>query len=170
MDEFFKKNVVDITGLDPRLVQFYVDEGVIVPEIYRGSRRGERHRFSRKNLFEFAAIKELNDFGMNISIIRKIMPYVSNLDHEGHGKFDYEKRLKEIKPRILIHKGSELFRRESVKSSDIYIIFQHPLVLKNTEKVIKNGLSIIDEEDLKNVISVIVIDLWALYKRMSEQI
>jgi len=79
MKDYTKKDVVERTEIDPRLIQFYVDSKVITPESHQGTRRGDPHRYSKKNLFEFALIKELRGYGMNLSSIRTVRGYLENL-------------------------------------------------------------------------------------------
>jgi DNA-binding transcriptional MerR regulator len=78
MKSYIKKELSEITGLNPRLIQFYTDEGLITPEVDKGAGRGKVRRYSVKNLLEFAIIKELNDYGLNISALKQIFVFVSN--------------------------------------------------------------------------------------------
>ena len=73
MDSFTKKEVASITGLASRLVQFYVEEGIVTPEVSEGKGRGSVRRYSRKNLFEFMVLKELNALGLTVSGVMAIM-------------------------------------------------------------------------------------------------
>ena len=79
MEGYTKKDVVERTEIDPRLIQFYVDSGVITPELHHGTRRGQPHRYSKMNLFQFRLIKELREYGMNVRTVREVLTHLELL-------------------------------------------------------------------------------------------
>lgn len=72
MENFTRGQVAEKTGLDPRLVQFYTDEGVVTPES-GGGRRGQSWKYSRQSLLDFAVIKNLNGYGMTLKKVRQVI-------------------------------------------------------------------------------------------------
>jgi DNA-binding transcriptional MerR regulator len=68
-----KKRAVEITGLSPRRVQFYVDHSVITIRVRRGGEgRGAIIEYSDGNLVDLMIIKELIDYGMTVSKIKQL--------------------------------------------------------------------------------------------------
>jgi DNA-binding transcriptional MerR regulator len=72
MDGYTKKQVAEITGLSPRLVQFYTEQGLIEPSVSKGSGRGTFRRYSEVNLIEFGIIHQLASYGITLHIIKEI--------------------------------------------------------------------------------------------------
>lgn len=70
---YTKKEVSEITGLPYRNVQFYTEQGVVVPEIEQAGGRGKFRRYSNRNLVSFIIAGELAYYGMTISEIRIVV-------------------------------------------------------------------------------------------------
>ena len=70
--EFNKKQVAEIVGIKERQIQYYAEQGIVLPEIDRGEGRGNVRLYSKKNIIEFAIIKELIDWGCSLFIIRNV--------------------------------------------------------------------------------------------------
>ena len=70
---YTKKKVAEVTGLTPRLVQFYTERGVVTPEVDEGRGRGRFRLYSRNNILEFAVINELVSYGMTVYKIGVIL-------------------------------------------------------------------------------------------------
>lgn len=79
MRGFTKKQVEEITGLAPRLVQFYTEEGVVTPEIDRGEGRGRVRRYSKNNLYEFVIIKHLTKYGLTLEALGTCVQFVREI-------------------------------------------------------------------------------------------
>ncbi|MBW2631053.1 MAG: MerR family transcriptional regulator [Deltaproteobacteria bacterium] len=75
--DYTKKQISEITRLSLRLVQFYTEEGVVIPDIDEGKGRGKRRKYSCKNLTEFLLIKELSDYGITLQKIKFIMNFLN---------------------------------------------------------------------------------------------
>lgn len=75
MKDFNKKEIVEMTGLPPRTIQFYTEEGIIIPEIENPGGRGKRRKYSEHNLKQLYILKELIGIGMNL---KKIRCFLSN--------------------------------------------------------------------------------------------
>jgi len=91
-----KKTIAELSGLEERQVQFYTEQGVVLPEIDPGEGRGKTRLYSQHNLHQFLIIKGLVDFGMAISKIRSIIKHIEHI-----GKFDamegFEEKVQEDK-------------------------------------------------------------------------
>ena len=164
MKAYIKKDISKITGLAPRLIQFYTDEGLIIPEVGKGVGRGKVRRYSIKNLLEFAIIKELNDYGVNISALKQILGFVS--------KYLNSKQLKMImmypKLKLIIIKDKD--NKLTVKLGVNYDFresspFKFPdevLEISDDGKVVGKSPS---ELVMREYISFIFVDLLALYNK-----
>ena len=76
---FTKREIVKETGLSPRLVQFYLDEDVVPPETHRGEGQGDHHLWSKQNVGEFLAIREMSDHGIKLPQLKKIVGYLNQM-------------------------------------------------------------------------------------------
>lgn len=121
---YIKKQVSQITGLTPRLIHFYVDSGVIDPGVYRGRSRGDHHKFSKMDLFYFALIKELRDYGMNIATIKKIVQAV----RKKLKRYSKLNETLEVHPYLIVSK-------ESKDATDIRLEFTDLRVSKRLNEV-----------------------------------
>lgn len=96
---FTKKQVAEAIGISLRTIQYYTDEGLLIPEIANPSGRGTSRKYSRKNLVEFLIIKELAKYGLSLGQIKGIMEkarssnVASKWDPEGKWAKDREARL-----------------------------------------------------------------------------
>jgi DNA-binding transcriptional MerR regulator len=70
---FTKKQMSEAIGVSLRTIQFYTDEGLLIPEIANPSGRGTSRKYSRKNLVEFLIIKELAKYGLSLGKIKTVM-------------------------------------------------------------------------------------------------
>jgi DNA-binding transcriptional MerR regulator len=73
MKEFTKKHLEDILDLKRGTVDFYYREKLVHPEIDDPKGRGTRRRYSRKNLVEFAVIRELVSGGVPIRQVKEVL-------------------------------------------------------------------------------------------------
>lgn len=86
--EWTKKEVAEIVGLTPRTIQFYTDEGIIVPGKYAPVGRGTTRKYSAKNLVEFAVVSELSRCGLSLSDIKQVMNSGRLLESAGGDPWD----------------------------------------------------------------------------------
>jgi hypothetical protein len=70
MASYTKKEVAAITGLTYRNVQFYTEQGVVVPEVEAAGGRGKFRRYSNRDLVYFIIAGELGFYGMTVSDIK----------------------------------------------------------------------------------------------------
>jgi DNA-binding transcriptional MerR regulator len=77
-DGFTSQEVIALTGITPRQLQWWDERGVVKPE-----RQGHRRVYSMDNLTELAVIAELRRKGFSLQGVRKVMRF---LEREiGHG-------------------------------------------------------------------------------------
>ena len=72
VNSFTTKQAAECLGTTNRTVQFYVERGLLKPEVKNPQGRGKVKRYSRKNLLEMAFIKELTLNGFSIEEVKKI--------------------------------------------------------------------------------------------------
>ena len=101
---FTKKQVSESLGISLRTVQYYTDEGLLIPEIANPSGRGTSRKYSKKNLAEFLIIKELAKYGLSLWQIKGIMEKARSSDvakkWDPEGKWAQRKR---SRPRLVIY-------------------------------------------------------------------
>jgi DNA-binding transcriptional MerR regulator len=82
---FTKNEVAEKTGLKPRQVQFYTERLAVLPEVDAGEGRGKVRRYSEKNLYEFAVIRQLVEYGITISKVKVILDAIRGTGILGKG-------------------------------------------------------------------------------------
>ena len=70
---YTKSQAAEATGLPPRMVQFYTEEGLVVPEVENRPGRGRVRKYSQKNLLEFLVLEELHKYKLAISGMGLVM-------------------------------------------------------------------------------------------------
>jgi DNA-binding transcriptional MerR regulator len=86
---FTKKQASEALNMPAGTIEFYTDEGLVIPAVANPSGRGKTRRYSRKNLLEILLIKHLT-FNYPLAIVKKIMDkaregaLAKKLDPEGH--------------------------------------------------------------------------------------
>jgi DNA-binding transcriptional MerR regulator len=78
--EYTRKEIVEITGLKSYTIQFYIQEGMVVPEIDDSVGRGKVRRFSRKNLLEFVVLAKLHQHKVMLPAVRIMMRQLRKRD------------------------------------------------------------------------------------------
>lgn len=76
--EYTRKQVAKIIGRPARTIQFWTDQGLVIPEIDNPVGRGTKRKYSERNLKEFEAIKQFSAFGLSLKTIKIVM--AGNLD------------------------------------------------------------------------------------------
>src|ERR1035438_5238190 len=104
-DRFTSHEVIALTGITPRQLQWWDERGVVKPE-----REGHRRLYSMNHLTEVAVICELRRKGFSLQGVRKVMRF---LDRE------FGKRLAEIVSRTsdyhLLTDGTHLYLETSAR-------------------------------------------------------
>lgn len=72
--QFTSREVVEITGITPRQLQWWDERGLVVP-----ARHGHRRLYSIEDLAEVAVICDLRDRGLSLQRVRKVIRF---LQHE----------------------------------------------------------------------------------------
>src|ERR1700723_407079 len=70
-DLFSSLEVIDLTGITPRQLQWWDERGVVKPE-----RQGHRRLYSMNHLTEVAVICELRRKGFSLQGVRKVMRFL----------------------------------------------------------------------------------------------
>jgi DNA-binding transcriptional MerR regulator len=71
-----KKEIADRfahAGVSLRTIQYYIDEGLIIPEVHHTTGRGKRRLFSSWNIAQILLIKILSRHGVKLEDIKKII-------------------------------------------------------------------------------------------------
>ena len=71
-------DISEATGLSARLIQFYINEELIVPEIDNPKKRGKAKRYSLRNMMEFAILAELYACGITLQNTKTLMKFFRN--------------------------------------------------------------------------------------------
>src|SRR5271165_7049689 len=72
-DRFTSHDVIALTGITPRQLQWWDERGVVKPE-----REGHRRVYSMNHLTEIAVICELRRKGFSLQSVRKVMRFLSH--------------------------------------------------------------------------------------------
>ena len=70
---FTSREVVALTGISPRQLQWWDEQGIVVP-----ARDGHRRLYSLEDLSEIAVICELRDRGFSLQRVRKVVRFLQN--------------------------------------------------------------------------------------------
>ena len=70
-DEFTSRQVVELTGITPRQLQWWDERGIVVP-----AREGHRRLYSMEDLAEVAVICELRSRGFSLQRVRKVIRFL----------------------------------------------------------------------------------------------
>jgi DNA-binding transcriptional MerR regulator len=81
-ETFTSRDVVSLTGITPRQLQWWDERRIVVP-----SREGRRRLYSMEDLAEVAVICELRSRGFSLQRVRKVMRFLQR---------EFGKRLAEI--------------------------------------------------------------------------
>jgi DNA-binding transcriptional MerR regulator len=65
------REVIELTGITPRQLQWWDERGIVVPE-----REGHRRLFSLEDVTEVAVICELRQRGFSLQRVRKVMRFL----------------------------------------------------------------------------------------------
>jgi len=71
MQQFTSRDVVALTGITPRQLQWWDERRIVVP-----AREGRRRIYSMEDLAEVAVICELRDRGFSLQRVRKVMRFL----------------------------------------------------------------------------------------------
>jgi len=68
---FTSREVIDLTGITPRQLQWWDERGIVVP-----AREGHRRLYSMEDLAEVAVICELRGRGFSLQRVRKVIRFL----------------------------------------------------------------------------------------------
>ena len=80
-DRFPSQEVIALTGITPRQLQWWDERGVVKPE-----RVGHRRLYSMQNVMEMAVICELRRKGFSLQGVRKVMRFLQREFGKGLGE------------------------------------------------------------------------------------
>jgi DNA-binding transcriptional MerR regulator len=80
-DRFTSHEVIDLTGITPRQLQWWDERGVVKPE-----REGHRRIYSMNHLTEVGVICELRRKGFSLQGVRKVMRFLAGEFGKGLGE------------------------------------------------------------------------------------
>ena len=159
MEDYTKKQVSEITGLAPRLVQFYTEEGVVSPDIDEGKGRGKFRRYSIYNVFQFGLINELTHYGINLTKLKDMMEQFKHVGKTPNSVEELE---------------TFLLGDYEPETRNYFIVWKAPPDPDNFPGGLSGGVvifpdshlkgALIEKKYLKEVVSCLVIDMYALYK------
>jgi DNA-binding transcriptional MerR regulator len=69
--QFTSREVVELTGITPRQLQWWDERGIVVP-----AREGRRRLYSLEDLSEIAVICELRERGFSLQRMRKVVGFL----------------------------------------------------------------------------------------------
>jgi DNA-binding transcriptional MerR regulator len=69
--QFTSRDVVELTGITPRQLQWWDERGIVVPE-----RQGHRRLYSLEDLSEIAVICQLRRKGFSLQRVRKVVRFL----------------------------------------------------------------------------------------------
>jgi len=104
-DRFPSHDVIALTGITARQLQWWDERGVVKPE-----RQGHRRLYSLQNLTEVAVICELRRKGFSLQGVRKVMRFLSQ--EFGKGLADIVSRTSDIH---LLTDGTNLYLETSAR-------------------------------------------------------
>jgi DNA-binding transcriptional MerR regulator len=134
---FTSRDVVALTGITPRQLQWWDEQGIVVP-----ARDGHRRLYSLQDLTEVAVICQLRSRGFSLQRVRKVMHLL---------KTEFNKRLAETVSGVseyhLLTDGSHLYLETSVQQIvDILEDSRQPMLaiclsdtVRRVRAVIRNG-------------------------------
>ncbi len=76
MQTFGSKAVGELTGVTPRQIQYWDEEGIIKPSVREPSGRGTVRLYSYLDLIQFRVLKELKDQGVSLQKIRRSLDFL----------------------------------------------------------------------------------------------
>jgi DNA-binding transcriptional MerR regulator len=133
-DHFSSLEIIALTGITARQLQWWDERGVVRPE-----RIGHRRRYSLQNLTEIAVISELRRKGFPLQGVRKVMRF---LQHElGKGLAEILDRNSDVH---LLTDGKRLYLETSAKQIvDILKNSRQPILgicLSDTVRQVRAGV------------------------------
>jgi DNA-binding transcriptional MerR regulator len=76
MKAYLKQDIAKRIGRSISVVQSWVDQGLVMPEVMPAQGRGFARVYSEKNLFEFSFVNVLLSYKLRLETIRDIMKHI----------------------------------------------------------------------------------------------
>lgn len=74
---YLRKDIAPLIGVKGRTIQHYTDMGLVVPEVAADSGKGQKRRYSERNILEFLLIQKLLKVGIPLAKMRPIIERTS---------------------------------------------------------------------------------------------
>jgi DNA-binding transcriptional MerR regulator len=133
-DQFSSQEVIALTGITARQLQWWDERGVVKPE-----RVGHRRQYSMQNLTEIAVISELRRKGFTLQGVRKVMRFLQG--ELGKGLAEMVDRNSDVH---LLTDGKRLYLETSAKQIvDILKNSRQPILgicLSDTVRQVRAGV------------------------------
>jgi DNA-binding transcriptional MerR regulator len=100
-DAYSKKEVSELLGETRRTIQFWTDEGIVVPGVANPKGRGKTRLYSRKNLMDFLLVRKLTNCGLSLMTI-SLMMAMSRMLPEQARYWDKQRNLPKEERHVLI--------------------------------------------------------------------
>jgi DNA-binding transcriptional MerR regulator len=140
------KGAALLSDLPERRIHFYVEHGIIVPGTKGGQGRGSTRGYTRYDITYLSIAKELSDYGMTISKIKKIIDLIKE-NAVFKGKYDP-------------------FRLKSMKEElDIFI---HIFPKEKVEYIVEFKNELVDADQFQNYASCLTIDYGRIIDRINK--
>jgi len=73
---FINKEIVRITGLKAKTIDFYTKTGIVLPSIFAGKGKGTARIYNAQDVLKFMLIPVLSDHGLTLEKIGKVFDHV----------------------------------------------------------------------------------------------
>lgn len=73
---FINKEIVAITELNPKTIDFYTKTGIVLPSIFAGKGKGTARIYSAEDVLKFMLIPVLSDHGLALEKIGKVFDQI----------------------------------------------------------------------------------------------
>jgi DNA-binding transcriptional MerR regulator len=129
---FTKKRVSEITGLTPRQVQFYTEEGLVSP-VESGGGRGRFRRYSKGNLLDLLVVQRLFSRGMTVGKIKSVIGFLHEFPFENMKEY-YET----AKTFLLIYTkdGREMVEFKRIFAETQVLLYEKDLAEKYGDSIV----------------------------------
>jgi DNA-binding transcriptional MerR regulator len=79
---FTSEKVRALTGVSPRQLQYWDEEGFLSPSLRRSEGKGRRRLYTFRDLVSLRVVVELRRAGVSLQLIRRVVDHLRNLDYD----------------------------------------------------------------------------------------
>ena len=88
-EQYRKVDIARLLGEPTRKIQYWVDQGLVIPEIVSKGSKGRAMVFSKQNLIEFAMVKKLQQYDLKLIAISRVLRLLRGENRIFFGKVDF---------------------------------------------------------------------------------